>query len=136
VSFAGPTRILVVDDNEILRTLLSQALEHAGYDVIAAESAIGALEVAAGDPPDLCLVDHYMPGMTGAELIRTLRASPDPRLRAIPAIGFSGHAGAEDELRRAGAIAILRKPLGEVALVEAVRRVLPPSPAGAACGAG
>jgi CheY-like chemotaxis protein len=119
-----PLRILVVDDNEVLRALLSQALEYAGYDVIAAESGAAALEVAAGDPPDLCLVDHFMPGMTGAELIRALRTSSDPRLQAVPAIGFSGRDEAEEELRRAGALAILRKPLGEAPLVEAVRRAL------------
>lgn len=113
-----------MDDNEVLRALLSQALEYAGYDVIAAESGAAALEVAAGDPPDLCLVDHFMPGMTGAELIRALRTSSDPRLQAVPAIGFSGRDEAEEELRRAGALAILRKPLGEAPLVEAVRRAL------------
>ncbi len=124
--FARPSRILVVDDNEVLRTLLSQVLEHAGYDVITAESGSAALDVAAGDPPDLCLVDHVMPGMSGADLISALRAASDPRLRAMPAIGFSAHDGAEEALLRAGAVMALRKPLGEATLLEAVRRVLCP----------
>ncbi|BDG05377.1 response regulator [Anaeromyxobacter oryzae] len=115
----------MVDDNEVLRALLAQALEHGGYDVITAECGAAALEVAAADPPDLCLVDHVMPGMSGAELIAALRTSPDPRLQAIPVIGFSGRDGAEEALLRAGAVMTLRKPLGEAPLLEAVRTVLP-----------
>jgi CheY-like chemotaxis protein len=121
-----PPRVLVVDDNELLRALLAQALEHAGYDAITAESGPAALEVAAADPPDLLLVDHLMPGMSGAELIEALRASADPRLRATPTIGFSGHTGGDTALLAAGAVLTLRKPLGEAELLDAVRGVVPP----------
>ena len=71
----SPKRILVVDDNLTLRVLLSQALEAAGYVAFCAESAEAALELASFDPPDLWVVDHHMPGMNGADLIRALRRS-------------------------------------------------------------
>jgi len=121
---ARPKRILVVDDNLTLRVLLSHALEEAGYVAIAAESAEAALAVAQFDPPDLWLVDHHMPGMDGAQLIRELRRSPDERLRAAPAIGLTGYEEAAQDLVAAGAVCALAKPCGERPLLEQVARVL------------
>jgi CheY-like chemotaxis protein len=117
-------RILVVDDNETLRTLVAQALESEGYVAIAAESGEAALEVIRFSPPDLCLVDHVMPGMTGAELVRMLRASPDDRIRAIPAIGLSAYESGRHELLAAGALAAIRKPVVYGLLLEKVRLAL------------
>lgn len=119
-----PARVLVVDDNETLRTLVAQALESEGYVAIAAESGEAALEVACFEPPDLCLVDQVMPGMTGAQLIRALRASADERLRSVPAIGLSAYDGARHELVAAGALLALRKPVSYGALLDAVRSAL------------
>jgi twitching motility two-component system response regulator PilH len=119
-----PKHILVVDDNLTLRVLLAQALEEAGYVAIGAESAEAALEVARFDPPDLWLVDQYMPGMDGAALIRELRRSPDPRLRGAPAIGLTGYEEAAAKLVAAGACCAMSKPCGETALLEQVARAL------------
>ncbi len=121
---ATPARILVVDDNETLRTLVAQVLEAEGYVAIAAESGEAALEVARFAPPDLFLVDHVMPGMTGAELIRSLRSSADERLRRIPAIGLSAYDGARHELIAAGAVAAIGKPVAYGVLLEQVRHTL------------
>ncbi|MGC3996802.1 MAG: response regulator [Anaeromyxobacter sp.] len=117
-------RILVVDDNEVLRTLVAQALEGEGYVAIAADSGEAALDVASFDPPDLCVVDQVMPGMSGAELIRALRSSQDERLRRIPAIGLTGYTGAERELIAAGACSAMPKPVCYGTLFERVRTVL------------
>ena len=117
-------RILIVDDNDLLRNLLSQALEYAGYAPIGAESAEAALEVIRRDPPDLCVVDQVMPGMSGAELIRELRASADVRLRDLPMIGLSGWEKGERELLAAGARNAMRKPCGVEPLLASVRALL------------
>ncbi len=117
-------RILIVDDNGVLRALLAQALESAGYVAIAVDSGEAALEVARFDPPDLCVVDQVMPGMSGAELVRALRASGDEHLRRIPVIGLSGMSGAERLLIEAGADAALPKPFREGPLLEMVQRTL------------
>lgn len=117
-------RILIVDDNGVLRALLAQALESAGYVAIAVDSGEAALEVARFDPPDLCVVDQVMPGMSGAELVRALRASGDEHLRHIPVIGLSGMSGAERLLIEAGANAALPKPFREGPLLEMVERTL------------
>jgi CheY-like chemotaxis protein len=123
---ARPARILVVDDNETLRTLLAQVLESEGYVAIAADSGEAALEVARFSPPELLLVDHVMPGMTGADLIRALRASSDERLRGIPAIGLSAYDRGRHELIAAGAVEAIGKPVAYAVLLEHVRRTLGP----------
>jgi CheY-like chemotaxis protein len=109
----APRRILIVEDNATLRALYSLALESRGYVPLAAETCEAALELAAIDPPDAWIVDHTMPGMTGAELVRHLRASADARLREAPILGVSGHVIGTDELRRAGAWKTIEKPLDE-----------------------
>jgi two-component system phosphate regulon response regulator PhoB len=110
---APPRRVLVVEDNATLRALLSLALESNGYVPIAAESCESAMELAAVDPPDLWIIDHTMPGMSGADLVRTLRASHDVRLRDARVLGVSGRADSAMELRCAGAGQTLQKPLDE-----------------------
>jgi CheY-like chemotaxis protein len=119
-----PARILVIDDNLTLRVLLAQALEAAGYVAIGADSAEAAQEVLRFDPPDLCLVDHHMPGMGGSELIRWLRRSSDGRLRSLPAIGLTGFEGAVQDLLDAGACEALQKPCSEGLLLDRVASVL------------
>ncbi len=121
---ARPHRILIVDDNGVLRALLAQALESAGYVAIGADSGEAALEVVRFDPPDLCVVDQVMPGMSGVELVRALRTSEDEQLRRMPVIGLTGLSGAERLLLEAGADAALPKPFGEGPLLEMVERTL------------
>ncbi len=117
-------RILIVDDNGVLRALLAQTLESAGYVAIGADSGEAALEVARFDPPDLWLVDQVMPGMSGAELVRALRASEDEQLRRVPVIGLTGVSGAERLLLEAGADAAMPKPFREGPLLEMVQEAL------------
>lgn len=121
---ARQPRILVVDDNLTLRVLLAQVLDEAGYVAIAADSAEAALEVGRFDPPDLWLVDHHMPGMNGAQLIRELRRSADARLRTAPAIGLTGYPEAAQDLLAAGALCVLSKPCGELTILEQVAAAL------------
>lgn len=116
----GPLRVLVVDDNHLIRRLLGLILETAGHVAVEAESAEVALELAADVPPDLWIVDEVMPGMSGSELIRALRGSPDLRLGAAPVVGISGRPGAMRELLGAGANVFVRKPIEERAILAAV----------------
>lgn len=120
----SPPRILVVDDNHLIRRLLDLVLENAGYVSIGAESGEAALEIAREMPPDLFIVDEAMPGMKGSELIAALRHSDDPRLSRSPVVGISGRAGAARELLSAGANAFVPKPVEERAILEAVAKAL------------
>lgn len=121
---AASARILVVDDNHLIRRLLDLVLENAGYVSIGVESAEAALEQARAEPPDLLIVDEVMPGMKGSELIAALRRSADPRLARAPVIGISGRAGAPKELLAAGANGFVAKPVEERAILAAVARAL------------
>jgi DNA-binding response OmpR family regulator len=116
--------VLVVDDSEPVRALLVQALRQNGFAVYEAETGTAALRVAFDVRPSLAIVDQWMPGMTGAELIRLLRAAPVPELRAMAIIGLSGRAGSERDLLGAGAGSFLAKPFGESDLLVAVRAAL------------
>lgn len=79
--------ILLVDDDELVRSGVAGLLDAMGYTVIEAASAPDALDCLAGNPQiDLLLTDHLMPGMSGFELVREVqRAYPH-----IPAIMMSG----------------------------------------------
>jgi CheY-like chemotaxis protein len=119
-----PSRVLVVDDNHLIRRLLELVLSGAGYVPLEAESAEEALRLGTADPPDAWIVDHEMPGTKGDALVRALRASVDPRLASAPVIGISAHPGAEWALRSAGATAFVSKPVQERELLEVLARAL------------
>ena len=71
----GPTRILVVDDDELTREVLRDYLSDAGYDVLVAVDGLQACRVLNGFRPDVVITDLEMPVMDGLELIRWLRAA-------------------------------------------------------------
>lgn len=68
--------VLVVDDERSIADLLAELLESSGYDVFVASNGRTALAIARREHPALVLTDLMMPGVDGAEFIRTLRASP------------------------------------------------------------
>jgi CheY-like chemotaxis protein len=118
------TRILVVDDNHLIRRLLDLILEGAGYVPVEVESGEEALAFAEEALADLWIVDEVMPGMRGSELIRALRRSSNPRLARVPVIGISGRAGAARELLAAGATTFVAKPIEEAGILAAVAQTL------------
>lgn len=69
--------ILVVDDNEMNRDMLSRRLKKRGFEVAVAEDGLIALEWLADNPCDLVLLDIMMPGMSGVEVLKTLRETRD-----------------------------------------------------------
>ncbi|MDM7916686.1 MAG: response regulator, partial [Candidatus Eisenbacteria bacterium] len=75
-----PSRVLVVDDDPFLRRILSFLLAGAGHEVECVEDGEQAWDRlcrAAGDPPDLVISDLMMPGMSGLDLVRRMRARPE-----------------------------------------------------------
>jgi nitrogen-specific signal transduction histidine kinase/CheY-like chemotaxis protein len=122
-SQAGPARILLVEDDDAVRLLTRQLLEHYGYRVEDAASAARAMEMyATADPPfRLLITDVSMPEMDGTELVRRLRRV-DPGLRVLLFTGYS------EELSRHPAdlqgVPVLAKPFSAEALAGAVREAL------------
>ena len=111
---------LVVDDNPDITALLAAVLRHAGYTVSSAHSAPDALTLALSRHFDVVVSDIGMPGMTGHELARALRAMPE--YRSIPLVAVTGFDMYDDRERsaEAGFSAHLSKPIDPLALTRAV----------------
>ncbi|CAN7642387.1 response regulator [Pseudorhodoferax sp. LjRoot39] len=90
-------RILLVEDNELNRDMLSRRLARRGYEVVMAVDGLEALGMAASARPALVLMDMSLPLMDGWETTRRLKA--DPQLRAIPVIALTAHAMEGDRER-------------------------------------
>ncbi len=88
-------KILLVEDNEMNRDMLSRRLARQGYTVVCAVDGRQGLERARAERPDLILMDLSLPVLDGWEATRQLKADPD--LRRIPVIALTAHAMASDE---------------------------------------
>ncbi|MGA8810765.1 MAG: response regulator [Thermoanaerobaculia bacterium] len=88
------TTILIVEDNEMNRDMLSRRLERKGYTVLIAVDGESGLEVARANMPDMILMDMSLPVVDGWEATRRLKA--DDRLKHIPVIALTAHAMAND----------------------------------------
>ncbi len=88
------TTILIVEDNEMNRDMLSRRLERKGYEILLAIDGAEGITVATASVPDLILMDMSLPVMDGWEATRRLKA--DQALRHIPIIALTAHAMAND----------------------------------------
>jgi PAS domain S-box-containing protein len=117
-------RVLVVDDEEPLMRIATQALEDFGYQPIGFTSSSAALEAFRSDPLgfDAVITDERMPGMTGSTLIREVRSVRD----RIPTMLMSGFIAGTlaSKARETGADEVLRKPLSGRDLATSLARVL------------
>ena len=95
-------RILLAEDNEMNRDMLSRRLTRRGYDVTIAVDGQQAVDMAAADPPDLILMDMSLPILDGWEA--TQRIKGDPKTHSIPIIALTAHAmqGDRDKALQAG----------------------------------
>ncbi|MCR0983876.1 ATP-binding protein [Roseomonas populi] len=124
-SAASPHRVLVVDDEPIVREVLSGMLEAAGYAVLTAEGGAEALQLLdAGEAVDVLVSDLSMPGMGGVALIEAAQA----RRPSLPAVLLTGYAGDGASIAISGALSgtysLLRKPVGEAQLIERIEALM------------
>ena len=90
-------KILLVEDNEMNRDMLSRRLARRGYDVVVAIDGIQGIQVAKTEMPDLILMDMSLPVLDGWEATRQLKAAPETH--AIPIIALTAHAMSGDRER-------------------------------------
>ena len=122
--------ILLVEDNELNRDMLSRRLERRGYEIKMAVDGGQGVSMATELRPALILMDLSLPVMDGWEAIRLLKA--DPVTAAIPIIALTAHARAEDEktARDAGADDFDTNPVDLNRLVVKMEKLLPPIASG------
>lgn len=122
-------RVLVIDDQETVRSMISIVLEHKGYEVVAVESGPAGLRELAAAHFDIAVVDIYMPGIDGTKIIKLLRE----RAAHLPIVAISGVL-----LTKSGRTALdlfamtpglqdivcLQKPFGSADLVQSVTQAV------------
>lgn len=114
------TKILVIDDDKIVRDILRAQFEGRAYRVIEAEDGAAAADLARSEAPNLIVLDMSLPGMTGFELLPVLKSHP--ATRDIPVIALTSHdtPAARDEAHDAGCDRYVTKPIDAKRLFEAV----------------
>jgi len=117
-------RILIVDDNRDNRELVVKVLARHGYEIIEAENGEKAMEMVAGQPPDLILMDISLPGLNGYEVTRRLKERQESH--HIPIIALTAHAmkGDREKALASGCSDYLAKPIDIRELPQLVARRL------------
>lgn len=114
--------ILIIDDEESIRTSLKGALEDEGFDVLTAEDGSSGITTASDELPDLILLDIWMPGIDGIETLNRLQRL----LPKIPVVMMSGHGTIEVAVKatRLGAYDFIEKPLSLEKVMLTIRHAL------------
>jgi CheY-like chemotaxis protein len=117
-------RILLVEDNEMNRDMLSRRLERRGYEVIVAVDGEEGVARAKADAPDVVLMDLSLPGIDGWEATRQLKAADETR--SIPVLALTAHAMAGDREKAlaAGCDDFDTKPVDLPRLVDKIEGLL------------
>ena len=121
------SRILVIDDDDLVRSTLVRMLERSGFDIVTAKNGREGLAQFHAEPPDLVVTDVIMPDLDGIDTIMILRQESP----GIPIIAVSGGGKAHamqflDAAQKLGADFILPKPFRQSDLVSAIARLLEP----------
>jgi CheY-like chemotaxis protein len=121
-------RILLIEDNELNRDMLSRRLARKGYEVLLAEDGAAGVAMATAERPDLVLMDVSLPVMDGWEATRRLKAAAETR--GIPVIALTAHAMSTDRLKamEAGCDDYETKPVELDRLLGKMVRLLGPAP--------
>ena len=117
-------RILLVEDQEMNRDMLSRRLKKRGYEVCIAVDGAEGVEKARSESPDLILMDMSLPVMDGWEATRTIKG--DEATRAIPVVALTAHAMSTDREKalEAGCDAYETKPVELPRLLETIEKLL------------
>lgn len=111
-------KVLVIDDEQSIRTLMAAILEDEGHDVLQAADGLQGLDVLERETPDIVILDIMMPGIDGRETYRRIREQP--HLADVPVIMVSAGAyGAPESVS-----AFMRKPFNLADFLATLDRVL------------
>ena len=119
-------KILLVEDNEMNRDMLSRRLERKGFAVVMAEDGRAGVAMAVSEAPDLILLDMSLPLVDGWEVARQIKAGP--KTKSIPIIALTAHAMSGDRERalEAGCDEYDTKPVEFPRLLAKIEAILGP----------
>ena len=108
-----PSTILLVEDDDLSRQLLSNALERRGYHVIECSDGLEALQIVEMAGPVLLVLDYEMPELTGAQVCEMIRQHANPAISTLPIILLTAHTGEDHEVESlvSGADDFIPKPI-------------------------
>jgi CheY-like chemotaxis protein len=117
-------KVLLVEDNEMNRDMLSRRLIRRGYEVVFAVDGQRGVEMAGSEKPDIVLMDMSLPVMDGWEATRRIKA--DAAMQSLPIIGLTAHAmsGDREKAIEAGCDDYDTKPVELDRLIEKIQRLL------------
>jgi len=119
-------RVLLIEDNEQNRYLVTFLLEKHGFEVVSAADGRLGIELAAQQAFDLILLDIQLPGMDGYAVARELRADEGPRKTPIVAVTSYAMLGDREKTLAAGCDGYLEKPINPETFATEISRYLPP----------
>jgi CheY-like chemotaxis protein len=119
-----PPRVLICDNEEVLRTLVRDALAIGEYDIVEARDGDESVEAARACEPDLIVLDMMMPGRSGLEVLKELRG--EARFAETPVIMLTARAQAADReaAAEAGVSRFVPKPFSPLTLASLVEELL------------
>src|SRR5262249_8231846 len=120
------TKVLLVEDNEMNRDMLSRRLTRRGFEVVFAVDGQQGLDLAHSEKPDIILMDMSLPVIHGGEATRRLKSS---EIRSVPVIGLTAHAmsGDREKAMEAGCDDYDTKPVEIERLIGKIAALLPKS---------
>ena len=118
------TKLLLVEDDEFSRDMLSRRLERQGFEMVVAADGREALQAARQHRPDLILMDIQLPEISGLEVTKWLKE--DDELSHIPVVAVTAFAmkGDEERIRDGGCEAYISKPISVSHFLDTIRRFL------------
>jgi len=116
------SKILAIDDDSIIRTLLSNSLSKAGYNVVTAADGESGLMKAANEKPDIVITDYQMPGISGLDVITELKKS----YPGLPVILLTAHGDVALTIKsiQLGAYDFIEKPIQMQEVLEVIKNGL------------
>ena len=116
--------VLIVEDNDLNLKLFNDLLQANGYDTVQAKDGRDVVKLVRDHRPDLIVMDIQLPGVSGLEIIKTIKT--DDLLKETPVIAVTAFAmkGDEDRIREAGCDAYVSKPISVPVFMEMVNRFL------------